>query len=87
MIALLGPPSIRFLELSQNSLRFWDENGNWRGRAEIPTQTLEEREIRLEGDNKASFLGFLRKTLQWRPEDRSAAEELLADKWERGDDY
>jgi hypothetical protein len=61
--------------------------GNWRGRAEIPTQTLEEREIRLEGDNKASFLGFLRKTLQWRPEDRSAAEELLADKWERGDDY
>jgi hypothetical protein len=62
-------------------------SGNWRGLAEIRTHTLEERESRLEGDNKTSFLEFLRKTLQWRPEDRPTAEELLADKGVRGNDY
>ncbi|KAJ0420108.1 kinase-like protein [Aspergillus carlsbadensis] len=87
MIALLGPPPTEFLERSQISLKFWDENGNWRGLAEIPTHTLEECELRLGGDNKASFLEFLRKTLQWLPEDRPTAEELLADKWVRGNDY
>ncbi|KAL2810492.1 kinase-like protein [Aspergillus granulosus] len=87
MVALLGPPPAEFLERSKDSFKFWDENGNWRGLAEVPAQTLEARELRLEGDNKISFLEFLRKTMQWRPEDRPTAEELLFDKWVRGDTY
>ncbi|KAL3485704.1 kinase-like domain-containing protein [Aspergillus germanicus] len=87
MIALLGPARTEFLKRSEISLKFWDENGNWRSLAEIPTLTLEERESRLEGDTKTLFLEFLRKTLQWRPEDRPTVEKLLADKWVRGNDY
>lgn len=42
---------------------------------------LEEYEEHLEGENKKTFLRFLRKMLQWRPEDRSTARELLGDPW------
>ncbi|CEL00638.1 hypothetical protein ASPCAL00236 [Aspergillus calidoustus] len=87
MVALLGPPPPEFLRRSKDSLKFWDENGNWRGLAEIPAQTLESRESRLEGENKRRFLQFLRKTMQWQPEDRPTAEDLFADEWVRGDDY
>jgi hypothetical protein len=61
--------------------------GIWRGLAEIPAQTLESRESRLEGESKRRFLQFLRKTMQWQPEDRPTAEDLFADEWVRGDDY
>ncbi|KAL5339932.1 kinase-like protein [Aspergillus crustosus] len=87
MISLLGPPPIEFLQQSQESLKYWDEQGHWRGRAEIPRQSLEDRETRLERDDKALFLNFLRKTLQWLPNERPEARDLLADKWLRGDDH
>ena len=35
----------------------------------------------LEGERKEMFLRFMRSMLQWRPEDRKTAKELLADTW------
>lgn len=54
---------------------------------EIPDQSLESRESRLETDSKMLFLQFLRKTLRWLPEERPTAKELLVDEWLRGGDY
>ncbi|GAB1191299.1 hypothetical protein APSETT444_000471 [Aspergillus pseudonomiae] len=87
MISLLGPPPVEFLRRSKESLRLWDEKGNWKGSEKIPEQSLEGRESRLETDSQALFLRFLRKTLRWVPEERPTAKELLLDEWLRGDDY
>lgn len=35
----------------------------------------------LEGEDKRLFLKFVSKMLQWLPEDRSTAKELLEDPW------
>ncbi|KAB8253552.1 kinase-like protein [Aspergillus pseudonomiae] len=87
MISLLGPPPVEFLRRSKESLKFWDEDGNWKGSTKIPEQSLECRESQLETDSQVLFLRFLRKTLRWLPEERPAAKELLLDEWLRGDDY
>jgi serine/threonine protein kinase len=47
----------------------------------IPARGLEEEEKYFEGEEKRMFLAFLRKMLQWRPEDRQTAKELLTDPW------
>lgn len=49
----------------------------------MPKRTsLEESEERLEGSNKETFLDFVRKMIQWRPEDRQTARQLLeSDEW------
>ncbi|KAL4805858.1 hypothetical protein BDV18DRAFT_160724 [Aspergillus unguis] len=79
MISLLGPPQLEFLQRSEESLMYWDEKGAWRGLRKIPPETLENRETRLEGEEKKLFLQFLRKALHWDPEKRPSAEDLLAD--------
>ena len=38
----------------------------------------------LEDSNKEAFLRFVRKMVQWRPEDRQTAKELLEDDWLNG---
>ena len=43
--------------------------------------SLEDEEEYLEGDEKTLFLRFLRKMLQWAPEDRESAKELMEDPW------
>jgi serine/threonine-protein kinase SRPK3 len=45
---------------------------------------LEASEENLEGKNKVLFLQFMRKMLQWAPEERKTAEELLEDPWLTG---
>lgn len=42
---------------------------------------LEYRETSLDGEEKACFLRFMRKMLQWEPEKRSSARELAEDGW------
>ncbi|EGD94895.1 CMGC/SRPK protein kinase [Trichophyton tonsurans CBS 112818] len=90
MISLMGPPPLEFLKRSEKSLKYWDENGNWKlsHLYPIPKQSLESREIQLNGDEKKQFLEFMRKMLQWMPEDRADAQHLLfEDPWVRGGDY
>ncbi|KAM5501700.1 hypothetical protein McanMca71_005162 [Microsporum canis] len=90
MISLLGPPPPEFLKRSKESQKYWDENGNWKlsHAYPIPQQTLESREIQLNGDEKKLFLDFIRKMLQWMPEDRANAQQLLfEDPWVTAGDY
>ncbi|KAI9741406.1 MAG: hypothetical protein M1834_003123 [Cirrosporium novae-zelandiae] len=48
----------------------------------IPSHvTLQDSVISLEGEDKRLFLNFVRKMLQWLPENRKTAKELLEDPW------
>lgn len=54
---------------------------------DIPHTSLEKAETRLEGKDKDMFLRFVKKLLQWEPEKRATAKELIFDPWLRGDLY
>lgn len=56
-------------------------SGNWRGLVPIPDINLERLEQRLEGEDKDSFLCFVRKMLRWMPEERPGAKEVIFDPW------
>jgi serine/threonine protein kinase len=59
--------------------------GNWIADICIPQDlTLEKSEENLDGEEKEEFLQFVRCMLQWRPEDRWTAKELLGHPWMRG---
>ncbi len=47
----------------------------------IEPTALEKEEENLEGQEKMVFLQFLTKMIQWAPEDRKSAKELLEDPW------
>lgn len=55
------------------------QKGNWIAKTPIPSQTLESREIRLEGRDRELLLRLMRKILCWLPEDRPSAEDLYND--------
>lgn len=60
-------------------------SGNWIAEIDIPQGlTLETSEENLHGEKKEEFLQFVRCMLQWRPEDRWTAKELLGHPWTRG---
>lgn len=46
-----------------------------------PPVSLEELETNLEGSEKELFLRFVRKMLQWDPQRRQTAKQLLEDEW------
>ncbi|KAF2436428.1 kinase-like protein [Tothia fuscella] len=81
MIAFMGAPPSDFLERADETLTYWNMEGQWRSFADIPSYGLEDIEVCLEGENKQSFIRFMRKMLQWKPEHRSTASELLQDEW------
>ncbi|TCD61176.1 hypothetical protein EIP91_008820 [Steccherinum ochraceum] len=82
MIAILGPPPLKLLQRSPQSLTWWDESGNWRGAFNIPSElTFQSSETRLEGEPKQDMLRFFKRMLAWDPEDRPSAKELLKDPW------
>ncbi|KAH8722359.1 kinase domain protein [Phaeosphaeriaceae sp. PMI808] len=85
MIAIMGPPPLEFLKRGKRTAEFFTEDGQWRGEIPLPTATsLEESEERLTGDSKEAFLHFMRKMLQWEPERRQTAKQLLQDPWLNG---
>jgi serine/threonine-protein kinase SRPK3 len=45
---------------------------------------MEDFDEYLLGEELVGFLGFYRKMLQWAPEDRNTASQLLRDPWLRG---
>lgn len=56
--------------------------GNWIAEMPIPQgMSLEKSETRLRGKNKEVFLEMMRGMLQWRPEDRKTAKQMLDDPW------
>lgn len=48
---------------------------------QIPDISLEAAETQQQGEEKALFLAFMRKMLQWRPEDRDTLEDVFMDEW------
>ncbi|KAL8720126.1 MAG: hypothetical protein Q9225_002971 [Loekoesia sp. 1 TL-2023] len=85
MIALMGPPPPELLKKGKRTAEFFDEDGQWRSEIPVPDRTsLEESEEYLEGSNKEAFLQFVRKMVQWRPEDRQTPAQLLEDDWLNG---
>lgn len=56
-------------------------SGKWVGKIPIPENSLEATEQRLRGKEKRQFLAFMRKMLQWRPEDRADVRGVFMDEW------
>ncbi|KAL4886849.1 kinase-like domain-containing protein [Aspergillus karnatakaensis] len=81
-IGVLGLPPLDLLQRGKRSHEFFTDDGKWKQDIEIPTGvSLEQSEQFLEGKNKEMFLAFMRGMLQWRPEERKTANELLQDPW------
>ncbi|KAJ1324911.1 serine/threonine-protein kinase SRPK3 [Microdochium nivale] len=84
IVALLGNPPEDFLHRSKEFSEFFGDNGTLKSNHEVEQSTSLEAELEtLKGQEKIMFLTFLRRMLQWRPEDRASAEELLGDPWLR----
>ena len=89
MISIMGPPPLDFLQRSEKSkllgprryiysssltwIQLTDYIGTWKSDVPILEIDLSGQESRLQGREKASYLIFLRKMLQWKPEDRKAS--------------
>lgn len=55
------------------------QKGTWIAKTPILSQTLESREIRLEGRDRDLLLKLMRRILCWLPENRPSAEDLYND--------
>ncbi|KAJ5799909.1 uncharacterized protein N7518_001977 [Penicillium psychrosexuale] len=85
VIAILGPPPLTLIRRGTRSPEFFTEDGHWRNDLEIPKDaSLHNSEQFLSGRNKEMFLEFMKGMLQWKPEDRKTAKELLQDPWLNG---
>ncbi|KAJ5086608.1 serine/threonine protein kinase [Penicillium alfredii] len=92
MIALLGLPPKEILQKSEYASEFFDDDSRVPESILIYLATFvllmsekkatEEREI-CKAHSKSFSFCFMRKMLQWRPEDRASADELLSDPWLR----
>jgi serine/threonine-protein kinase SRPK3 len=81
MVAILGPPPLEFLQRSETSWEYFNTDGTLKDSFEVPDVSLEMLATRLDGENKAQFLDFVRKMLDWMPERRHTAEQLLEHPW------
>ncbi|RDW90045.1 uncharacterized protein DSM5745_01820 [Aspergillus mulundensis] len=86
IINLLGPPPPSVLARGKRSGRFFSEAGEFLETSLLREYTpLEKRETTLDEDkeDKKLFLQLMRKMLQWEPEERASAGELVRDEWIR----
>ncbi|TFY61232.1 hypothetical protein EVJ58_g4639 [Rhodofomes roseus] len=84
MMEVMGDPSPEFVRRSIiTDHSCFDENGLWKLQRikRKKERSLESLETQLEGEEKAEFLRFMRRMLQWEPEKRATAAELLRDPW------
>ncbi|KFY31260.1 hypothetical protein V493_01268 [Pseudogymnoascus sp. VKM F-4281 (FW-2241)] len=89
MISILGPPPIELVKRGKRSAEWFDENGKWLEPDEndperlplLPSSSLNSVERNLNGKDKELFLKFIKSMLQWEPEKRKTARELLDDPW------
>ncbi|KAI0687183.1 CMGC/SRPK protein kinase [Cytidiella melzeri] len=83
MVALLGPPPPDFLARTATG-RAWNwfnEDGTWKGAVDVPRTSLQATLSQWEVGNPSDFLAFMRKMLQWKPEERTLPRQLLEDSW------
>ena len=81
MVAVLGLPPLDYLQRTETSWEYFDTTGNWKGAVEIPHISLVDSEEQLGGENRALLLDTMRKMLQWVPEKRQTAKQLLHHSW------
>ena len=87
MIALIGPPPASFVPRIPPKVREGaiDVNGQWllHDTVPLPNLSFEGSELVLKSQNidSSKFLRFMRRMLQWEPEKRPTAVELLEDPW------
>ncbi|KAJ5321845.1 uncharacterized protein N7506_010975 [Penicillium brevicompactum] len=82
LVALLGPPSPEFRKKMPLGSIFWDEKGQWTGQVPIPDRSLEKLASgEIDGEDLDGFLQWMRKALQWDPEDRPTALGLMLHEW------
>ncbi|KAE8406209.1 kinase-like protein [Aspergillus pseudonomiae] len=81
MVALLGIPPAEFGKRSRVGHVFFDNDGRWKDLAPVPDITLDRLAAHIQGDDKDGFLLFLRRALEWDPERRPTARDLLFDAW------
>lgn len=77
-----SPVTVSTVFLMHFAKAYQNMPGKWKQDVDIPIGvSLEQSEEFLDGRNKEMFLTFMRGMLQWRPEDRKTAKELLQDPW------
>ncbi|OBT53852.1 hypothetical protein VE04_07374 [Pseudogymnoascus sp. 24MN13] len=81
MVEYIGTPPVEFLQRSEEIWRYFDKQGQLLDPPDISASSLESSEENLKGRRKGLFLQFMRKMLQWAPEDRQSGAELLHDPW------
>ncbi|KFY47801.1 hypothetical protein V495_01801, partial [Pseudogymnoascus sp. VKM F-4514 (FW-929)] len=89
LISILGPPPLELIKLGKRSPEWFDGDGKWLEPDEneperlplLPSSSLEAAEENLKGTDKELFLNFIKSMLQWEPEKRKTARELLDDPW------
>ncbi|PYI20349.1 kinase domain protein [Aspergillus violaceofuscus CBS 115571] len=87
MVAYLGLPPLSFVRRSQETHHVFTDDGKWLGAGgvTVPATSLHEVEENLTGENQQLFLDLIRSMLQWTPEKRKTAQELLDDPWLNSD--
>ncbi|GAW24058.1 hypothetical protein ANO14919_136370 [Xylariales sp. No.14919] len=82
LTALLGPPPSEFLQRSENTAKFWNADGQWKGPVPLPSdKTLESLASALAGEEKSLFLDFMRCLLRWVPEERPDCTDAYFHPW------
>ncbi|KAL2066503.1 hypothetical protein VTL71DRAFT_2574 [Oculimacula yallundae] len=92
LISVLGPPPLGLIQRGKRSAEWFDGNSKWLEPDEnepdrlplLPSSSLEAAEENLNGKDKELFLNFIKSMLQWEPEKRKTARELLNDPWLTG---
>lgn len=51
------------------------------GRSTDSSDEPSDQKSRLQGEEKALFLTFMRKMLQWKPENRKGIRDIIEDEW------
>lgn len=80
MISLLGPPQPHLVARGRRGPEFFP-NGEFAPGTVLEASSLEDRETFLTAGEKADFLRFMRRMLQWEPEKRGTAKSLAHDEW------
>ncbi|KAJ8113512.1 hypothetical protein OPT61_g4372 [Boeremia exigua] len=83
MVAYLGLPPSGYINQSETTQRVFDVNGQWKGSGgvTVPPLSLNDRITAHDGENKRLFLEFINSMLEWLPEKRKTASDLLQHPW------
>lgn len=81
--AILGPPPKSFVMQSATARQFWSDNGQWINTEHaVPNISLESMLVVVEDEEtRKDALAFVRSCLQWMPQDRMSAREVVNHKF------